>query len=247
MGFMAEATGCFRGVVAGTQRQRAPKLVKVALPPPQLPQSIELPARLAAELGKAHCGTERQCAVAGVLCPTLAALLGAADGLDLGDEQRELLRVACRRELRELAHVMGAEASPGRLLDVLLEWCSTPAVPTYGVGLRLALNLDADPLRPLAEDLAWVFRLLCSRQRINARQAAPMLFGTCELLCRSKASCQDWWETIGLGLAANRSVSVCAGRPTEQLGNNDRHRCHSQPCLEEWGAAPVNRRLAGRC
>uniref|UniRef100_A0A7S4QW33 Uncharacterized protein n=1 Tax=Alexandrium monilatum TaxID=311494 RepID=A0A7S4QW33_9DINO len=235
MVFLSQANDCLCGAFAGVRRHSmsAGKPGPAARTPAQLPGSTELPARLAAELQATGCNNNHHCALVGVAGPILAALLGAADGFGFDEGKRARLHIACRRELRQLARVVGPQAaspkapgwaSAGRAaraepFETALGWCSTPAVPTYGVGVRLALGplQEGDPARQMATDLAWVFRLLCARARVRDQRQAPMLFAACGALCGSEDVGGRLERAMDLGLRRNRSESLDAV-PDEPAG-----------------------------
>jgi len=244
MVFMAQTNECFCGALAGIRlrAKAAAKLIPLASLPPQLPSSVELPAKLAAELRAASGGTDLECALAGVVGPILAALLGAADGLGFTERQRQQLHVACRREIRQLQRAVGPQAALGAAavpsperdeatarmdaFNVLVAWCSTPALPTYSVGLRLALGEgqeDKDPLRMVSTDLAWVFRLLCARARVRDSKEAPMLFAACNALCGNGETGKGLQHALAFGMKLNRTQSLASPSETDKKNDMSSH------------------------
>lgn len=250
MVLLSQANDCFCGALSGIRRQSQQYAAKPSRSssldsiPALLPCSTELPARLASELRSATGGTELQCAVAGVCGPLLAVLLGAADGLGLGALQREQLRVACRRELRQLGEAVGPQAARGTSVvdrelaataaraepfSMIVDWSSTPAVPTYYVGVNMTVGsskLSAQE-RKVTTDLAWVFRLLCSRARLNSVGKAPMMTAACDVLCGDGDTKDGLREAIFLGAKGNRSASMIYPNVTEEKGAGRWCRQHS--------------------
>lgn len=210
MVFLKVIDDCLCGVIDRVLRRQPAKLsllgitefVKYPMPPPALPLSKELPVKIAAAMRADSCSGPRRCGVAGVAGPIIAVILGAADGLGMDEGGRATLHLALRRELRQLARVLGAAAATetrtvaaasivnlrtrSDAFDILISWSQTPGMPTYSVGVHLVLGDADEASREVAEELAWVFRLLCARARINANKEAPMLSSVCEILCASK-------------------------------------------------------------
>jgi len=168
---------------------------------PVLPMSTDMISMLAADIHKVSNSDEKQCAVAGVCGPIIAAMLGAAAGNGMPDALCARLRVTVRRELRALARLFGAsiasqvtssqaQSEQGRsnadAFNVVLAWAASPIVPTYDAGLHLALGLPGGQVESLACDLAWVFRLLGMRTGIRLERVAPVLTMAAEALCSGK-------------------------------------------------------------
>eukprot|EP00747_Dinoflagellata_sp_TGD_P165955 gnl/TRDRNA2_/TRDRNA2_188031_c0_seq1.p1 gnl/TRDRNA2_/TRDRNA2_188031_c0~~gnl/TRDRNA2_/TRDRNA2_188031_c0_seq1.p1 ORF type:complete len:275 (-),score=52.32 gnl/TRDRNA2_/TRDRNA2_188031_c0_seq1:383-1207(-) len=74
------------------------------------------------------------------------------------------------------------QAKDERAIDLLLAWSATPIVPTYSVGVHLALGDLDEPSREVANGLAWLLRLSCFRAGGDATQAMPMLATACKAL-----------------------------------------------------------------
>eukprot|EP00747_Dinoflagellata_sp_TGD_P166631 gnl/TRDRNA2_/TRDRNA2_189713_c0_seq1.p1 gnl/TRDRNA2_/TRDRNA2_189713_c0~~gnl/TRDRNA2_/TRDRNA2_189713_c0_seq1.p1 ORF type:complete len:293 (+),score=50.29 gnl/TRDRNA2_/TRDRNA2_189713_c0_seq1:109-987(+) len=161
----------------------------------------EIPASLAAAVKRgSQSEDEIACAIAGIAGSVLAAGLGAADGLGLSDELRTfIMYILIKEELTHLARIHGSryvsvdadlrpasERKCGKrdLIDLTVEWCATPAVPTYGYGYRFARG---DP--SAADDAAacaWVLRLLFHRTGRSLAKEAPICAEVCSLLCEQK-------------------------------------------------------------
>jgi len=79
----------------------------------------------------------------------------------------------------------GRLVPPGEVFDVLLEWCSTPLVPTYSAGMRIILGLGPEDEHAIkqATEMAWVLRLLCFRDGVNEAKDAPILHKVTDALC----------------------------------------------------------------
>jgi len=196
-GLRQQASKALAGAWQGSEEQRLVAL----LGPGSLPDSLDLPSRLAAALMRLSRGSRRQAAVGAVAGPVLALLLGFADGLGQEAAERSRLAVSLRRELRQLLRAIGAKAAirvvlvndpdvaearmrSADVFDLLLAWCSAPLVPTYGYGLCLGRgDVLEGPSWSLASDLAWVLRLACARSRVDPHGGAPMLAAAAEALC----------------------------------------------------------------
>lgn len=239
MVLLGQARDCLCGAFIGIRQQCAHGATKnyngpVAGLPSSLPRSTELPARLAAELRVASGGGNRQCAIAGVAGPVLAVLLGGADGLGFDDLQRERLHVACRRELRQLERALGTQrvalgqtgtkavgtpaGARADAFDVAVHWCSTPVLPTYSVGVHMVLGVEDGAMRCMATDLAWVFRLMCARTRIDSKKEAPMLSKACEVLCGNADAREGLQKAVAIGAELNRSTSLAPSPMGEEGG-----------------------------
>mmetsp|Transcript_56110 Transcript_56110/g.144460 ORF Transcript_56110/g.144460 Transcript_56110/m.144460 type:complete len:275 (-) Transcript_56110:241-1065(-) len=200
----------------------------------QLPLGPELAPKLAAAIKQVSISGSRRCATAGVAGPVVAIALGAADGLGLSAQARSTLGLALRGELRELAQVLGAEVPSEKeaqvgsawaslqqqgatrmdAFDLLLDWCASPAVPTYNIGVHLALG-DADAaMKATSSEVAWVLRMCCARKRVNISKVAPMFGHLCELLCESDGKEADkLHDVLGESSAFTRQNS----EPTMRL------------------------------
>jgi len=228
MVFLSQANDCFCGALTRIRQRASMKSICFNPLPLQLPASTDLPAALAAELRGATAGGAEECALAGVFGPVVAVMLGAADGLGFSEKHCARLQLACRREFRQLGRALGKKvAAGGRAaaaaeavgrgsdpFETLLTWCATPAVPTYAFGARLVLGHEEDdPLRSVATDLAWVFRLLCARARVRSQKEAPMMHAACEALCNGTGACKKLQDAMAVGTQLNRRISL----PTMQL------------------------------
>jgi len=255
--FIDSADHCLCGAIKGIrragskdfappspERQARGRSKDFALPPArvlQLPAGPELAPTLASALKQVSASGLRSCAAAGVAGPIVAVALGAADGFGLGAAARGTLLVALRQELRQLAEVLGAEgpieagvalpvAQQGKrldVMDVLMEWCACPVVPTYEVGVHLALGDASASAKGAASEVAWLLRLCCARQRVNLGKVAPMFGDLCEVLCAADG--QEATNLLGIleeSRAFTRQVTEPFGglRESQDLPPRDRMR-----------------------
>jgi len=160
------------------------------LPSTALPADTELAVALASELRAKTEASQVMCAVLGVAGSVLAVVHGVAIAIGSREEQAEV-NLRARKELRRLAcffwgkqesHDLVQQAKDDRAIDLLLVWSATPIVPTYSVGVHLALGDLDEPSREMADGLAWLLRLSCFRAGNDATQATPMLATACKLL-----------------------------------------------------------------
>lgn len=221
-----DGSACFCGALAGLSKSsfsegREPLSRKDLEPAASVfPHDKDMPAAIAKELRAETNADERECAIAGVASVGVAVLLGAADGFGFSDSECNLLKIALRRELRQLGVAVGApdvRESKGRGLrpcnpfELVLQWCASPRVPAYSFGVHLALGVGvlAVPNKNLS-DLAWIFRLLSHRSNIKAAKDAPMLHATCNALCGASAEdmSAQLREAMRLGQEQNRRATM---------------------------------------
>merc|ERR1711862_1053371 len=138
---------------------------KSILPPQRMSLSDELPAELARALREASGDDAMRCGSLGAAGPVVALMFGASDGIGLSEGQRTSLLTSIRQELRTLAQLLDAPqedavpASPSMdVFEVVTAWCATPAVPTYDVGLHIALGTQDAKEMTKATNCAWVLR-----------------------------------------------------------------------------------------
>jgi len=231
------------------------------LPPAGLPESMELSKELALALLRDTNGDQYHCHVASVAGPVVAMLLGAADGLALSPREMSHVRVVLRRELRSLASVVSKGAvEVGKMpsLDqdrkvggkqvgrqsadsfrTLVEWCSMPAVPSYGIGVHLVLGDADDAMCELAKNFAWVLRLMGSRARLNLHKEVPLLAAFCKTLCETNNNfATSITDVLALGKSLQRRVSFseystpsCESERLEFDGPWFRHNSDENPCV----------------
>eukprot|EP00927_Polykrikos_kofoidii_P009734 TRINITY_DN14077_c0_g1_i1.p1 TRINITY_DN14077_c0_g1~~TRINITY_DN14077_c0_g1_i1.p1 ORF type:complete len:303 (-),score=43.83 TRINITY_DN14077_c0_g1_i1:82-900(-) len=190
---------CFSGFNRSRPSPNTRKIGNAIVPFPASPftLSTSLPSAICAELRKASSCEGIESGVGGIAGPLLGLLLGVADTVGIGKHERSFVEVVLRHELRRL--VMSARqverSEPTKSLqkhakidafEVLLAWCATSIVPTYAVGVHLALG-DADEVsRQRAVELVWTFRLRCLRANIDPNKIAPVLASIASAVCHSK-------------------------------------------------------------